>query len=212
MDPACNTSCDNQQDDDADESFITIDEYISSVNSSPMPQNCLGATPKSTSTHHSDGYEAELHLLNQLSVHHPSHLNYLNTVYQELTPVQPPNQSLTLASLPVPAVPMPTQAPNTSTPTGPLILPLVDVILPFNFSPSHEKYNPWYINGKRREAKQSSAKARKYYTPGLTGNGKWVLDTIPPYKSRDTPTIPPSSAKAYTPRDNLTGVKASGPT
>ena len=91
-------------------------------------------------------------------------------------------------------------------------MPLDDIILPFNFSPVPEKYNPWYINGKRRVAKQSSAKARKYYTPGLTGKGKWVLDTVPPFKSGDTPTISPSSVKAYTPHNNLSGVVVSSPT
>ena len=179
-----------------------------------MPQACLGAVPKSTSFQHLDGYEAELHLLNQLSVNHPSQLDYLNSVHQALASAQPSNKSPSLTSLPTPVVPMPTGTPissTTNTPQGSLIQPLDDVILPFNFSPVPEKYNLWYINGKRREAKQSSAKARKYYTPGLTGNGKWVLDTVPPYKSGDTPTPPPSSVKPYTPHDNLSGVVASGP-
>ena len=85
--------------------------------------------------------------------------------------------------------------------------------MPRNFAPVFEKYDPWYVNGKWRAAKQSSAKARQHYTPGLTGHvGRWVLDTVPSLKTGDTPTIPPLSAKPHIPRDNLTGVVASGPT
>ena len=127
----------DNEDDEADDSFITIDEYIASVNASPIPQACMGATPKPTSIHHLDRYEAELHLLNQLSVQHPSQLDYLNVVQKALASAQPSsNQSSSLASLPSPVVPMPTGAsgcPTTNSSQGPLIIPLDDVILPFNF-------------------------------------------------------------------------------
>ena len=91
---------------------------------------------------------------------------------------------------------------------APSIPPLMSVAVPI------PAYDPWTLNGRLRVPKVSSAKARFYYTPGLTGRtGRWALEPKPHAhpKPNSSPTMPAFASRPR-PKFHTTGTKASGPT